>query len=111
MPSKRKDLQDVDIAQEYFSTFNIILGDDWVLTGSEAIRLYLKHIDRMDLLKFIPKDIDIFYLSNAPYSRKYIGNFSRLQDSPQRSMTFFTNELSFDMDTKANIPYFLIDGI
>ena len=94
----------------FVKLFNDSFLDNWILTGSEAIKLYLTHFKRLDLLTFIPNDIDIIYVANNLADRK-IGNFMRVQSSPQRSMTFRYEDLSFDISTQPTSNYYVIDGI
>lgn len=100
-----------DLNDIYFPLFNFYFGDDWVLTGSEAIKLYLQFIGRKDLMEFSPNDRDIFYLSNQLIPNKKFGEFQRVQSSPNRSMTFKYKELSFDVTIKPQIQYFNISGV
>lgn len=97
--------------KEYFSTFNIFFGTNWVLTGSEAIRLYLKHFHLTNLFEVRPKDRDVLYLSQQ-FTRKTLGEFIRKQTTIEKTITFTDKKgLSFDIILKTYIPYFVIDGV
>jgi hypothetical protein len=97
----------------FFSLFNSYFGDQWVLTGSEAVKLYLEYINRPQLLLFSPNDRDILYLHHGYFYKPSLDKFQREQNTPQRSMTFkHPNGLSFDVTVdNGPIEYFLINGV
>ena len=94
----------------YKTLFNSYFGNEWILTGSEAIKLYLNHFNRHDLLTFTPKDIDIIYIAKE-FTLPKVGDFSRMQSSPQRSMTFKYQDKLFDVSLQDSSYYYEIDGI
>ena len=94
----------------YKRLFDSYFGNDWILTGSEAIKLYLNHFNRPELLTFIPKDIDIIYMAKEFTSPK-VGDFLRETSSPQRSMTFKYQDKSFDVTLQNSSYYYEINGI
>lgn len=104
-----------------------VYDPNYVITGSGAVVLYLNHFNNLTNGKFneliagvrLPNDIDfLYYCRGTNYEpRRSIGKFSRLQDSPQRSVTYVFNSSdalpniikSFDMTCLSMIPYVLID--
>lgn len=97
--------------ETYLNTLKFF-GNDWILTGSEAIKQYLLFFDRKDLLTFEPNDVDIIYISNDIIYSKNIDGFERVQTSPNKSMTFKKGNLSFDVTTERGpISYYEINGL
>jgi len=97
--------------ETYLNTLTFF-GNDWILTGSEAIKQYLLFFDRKDLLTFEPNDVDIIYISNDMIYKKNIDGFEREQTSPNKSMTFKKGNLSFDVTTERGpINYYEINGL
>jgi hypothetical protein len=96
--------------QEFKNLFNSYFLDNWILTGSEAIKLYLIHFKRLDLLTFTPNDIDILYIEKELTNRS-IGNFTRVQSTIEKSMTFKYEDKSFDITIQPSSNYYIIDGI
>lgn len=96
--------------QEFKNLFNSYFLDNWILTGSEAIKLYLIHFKRLDLLTFTPNDIDILYIEKELTNRS-IGNFTRVQLTIEKSMTFKYEDKSFDITIQPSSNYYIIDGI
>ena len=104
-----------------------VYDPNYIITGSGAVVLYLNHFNNLTNGKFneliasvrLPNDIDfLYYCRGTNYEpRRSIGKFSRLQDSPQRSVTYVFNSSdalpniikSFDMTCLSMIPYVLID--
>jgi hypothetical protein len=97
--------------ESYLNTLKYF-GNDWILTGSEAIKQYLLFFDRKDLLTFEPNDVDIIYISNDMIYKTSIDGFERVQSSPNKSMTFKKGNLSFDVTTERGpIAYYEINGL
>ena len=97
---------------EFKGMFNAFFGSDWILTGSEAIKVYLEHFGRTDLLKFTPNDVDIIYINNDKIYRENFDGFVRKQSQAENSMTFVNGPKSFDITTtKGPVNYYEIDGI
>jgi hypothetical protein len=104
-----------------------IYDDNYVITGSGALILYLNYFNNLTEGKFnefitnvrIPNDVDfLYYCKGSNYeSSRIIGQFSRLQDSPQRSVTYVFNSRdvlpniikSFDLTCLSSIPYVSLD--
>jgi hypothetical protein len=111
----------------FLEELNQVYEADYVITGSGAIVLYLNYFNHLTNGKFndlissirVPNDIDfLYYCKGTDYeSRRTIGKFSRLQDSPQRSVTYgFSSQdalpniiKSFDLTCGSKISYVLID--
>jgi len=97
---------------EFKGMFNAYFGSDWILTGSEAIKIYLEHFGRTDLLKFTPNDVDIIYINNEKIYRDKFDGFLRKQSQAENSMTFVNGNKSFDITTtKGPVYYYEINGI
>lgn len=97
---------------EFKGMFNAFFGSDWILTGSEAIKVYLEYFERKDLLKFTPNDVDIIYVSNDKIYRDNFDGFKRKQSQAENSMTFENGPKSFDISTtKGPVYYYEINGI
>ena len=96
---------------DYIIRFNTFFGNNWILSGSQAIKLYLKHFKRDDLLTFNPNDVDILYINNDLIYQKNIDGFERVQERPERSLTFKKGNQSFDISIVKGSKYYEIDGI
>ena len=96
--------------KDYLNTFNNEFGSNWVITGSEAIKLFLIHFKRDDLLKFKPNDVDIIVANKDIIYKETIDGFKRQQSQPERSMTFKKDLKSFDVGTQDFINYYEING-
>ena len=96
--------------KDYLNTFNNEFGSNWVITGSEAIKLFLIHFKREDLLKFKPNDVDIIVANKDIIYKETIDGFKRQQSQPERSMTFKKDLKSFDVGTQDFVNYYEIDG-
>jgi hypothetical protein len=96
--------------KDYINTFNNEFGSNWVITGSEAIKLFLIHFKREDLLKFKPNDVDIIVANKDIIYKETIDGFKRQQSQPERSMTFKKDLKSFDVGTQDVINYYEING-
>ena len=93
--------------------FNIFFGNYWILTGSEAIKMYLNHF-KITEFDFPTNDVDIFYISKDSLTSRNIGKFTRKQDQVESSMTFENKETneSFDVTIMKNSRnYYEIDNI
>jgi hypothetical protein len=96
--------------KDFINTFNNEFGSNWVITGSEAIKLFLIHFKREDLLKFKPNDVDIIVANKDIIYKETIDGFKRQQSQPERSMTFKKDLKSFDVGTQDVINYYEING-
>jgi hypothetical protein len=93
--------------------FNIFFGNSWILTGSEAIQMYLNHFN-ITGFDFKTSDVDIFYVSKDQITSRTIGEFTRKQDQPETSMTFENknDNTSFDVTIMKNSKnYYEINNI
>jgi len=93
-------------------TLNYYLGkNEWVLSGSKAIKLYLEYCKLENSLR-APRDVDIIYINNQNLNPKNIGDFKPVQKSSENSMTFKKDDgLSFDIiETKKSKKYYEING-
>ena len=91
--------------------FNLHFDNNWILTGSEAIKKYLEHFN-ISKFDFPTNDVDIFYVSANELSSRMIGSYKRKQERPERSMTFSNDDSSFDISiVRRPLNYYLIDGI
>ncbi len=111
----------------FLEEINQVYDLNYVITGSGAVSLYLNYYNQLSNGRFndlisnmrIPNDIDfVYHCKGSDYEpRKKIGNFTRLQDSPQRSVTYEFDSLgefpsiikSFDLTCLGKISYSLID--
>jgi len=96
--------------KEFTELFNLYFGNNWILTGSEAIKIYLEHFQRGKLLTFIPGDVDIIVVQPNVITNQRIGNFTRKQSQPEKSMTFENGLKSFDVTTENGSSYYEING-
>ena len=91
--------------------FNLNFGNNWILTGSEAIKKYLEHFN-ISGYDFPTNDVDIYYLSNSDLSSSKIGPFHRKQERPESSMTFINGSSSFDITiVKRPLYYYFINNL
>jgi hypothetical protein len=116
-----------DWYDNYLKEINAIYDDIFIITGSGAVSIYLNYFNNLTGGKFnnlipnlrIPNDADfLYYCKGSNYeSRRKIKKYSRLQDSPQRSVTYEFNDLgifptyikSFDLTCLPKINYVNID--
>ena len=96
--------------KEFTDLFNSYFGNNWILTGSEAIKIYLEHFQRGKLLTFIPGDVDIIVVQTNVITSQRIGDFTRKQSQPEKSMTFENGVKSFDVTTESASSYYEING-
>jgi hypothetical protein len=96
--------------KEFTDLFNSYFGNNWILTGSEAIKIYLEHFQRGKLLTFIPGDVDIIVVQTSVITNQRIGDFTRKQSQPEKSMTFQNGLKSFDVTTESTSYYYEING-
>jgi hypothetical protein len=96
--------------QEYKELFTTVFGNNWIITGSEAIKLYLEFFQRGRLLTFMPNDVDIIVVQPDTYNFAKIGDYIRKQSQPEKSMTFIKEEKSFDISTQETASYYEING-
>jgi len=99
----------VDLKQ----TFDTFYGDNWILTGSEAIKKYLQHFNINDF-DFPTNDVDIFYVSINDFTMPIINGYKRKQENPTNSMTFINESInkSFDITVnKRSMYYYEINGL
>jgi len=96
---------------------NNYYDDKWILTGSSAILYLLYHNNIKDIL-IIPSDIDILLCSLDLINIKKIGNFNKIQDTPQRSATFLRNNINYnnvinkiDISLVQSIEYIKVNNI
>jgi hypothetical protein len=95
--------------------FNGFFGQNWILTGSDAIKKYLEHFGIVDDHPFVVNDIDIFLISREKtISERIFGPYTSVQQQPEKSKTFRneTNGSSFDVTViNSSKKYYEIDGI
>ena len=112
---------------DYLKEVNAVYDSDYIITGSGAVSIYLNYFNNLTNGKFnelipnlrIPNDVDfLYYCKGADYlSRRKINNYQRIQDTPQRSITFEFNALgafplfikTFDVTCLSKISYVQID--
>lgn len=93
--------------------FNRHFGQNWILTGSEAIQKYLDHFNITDF-KFTVNDVDIFYINNdSPnITETRFEDYIARQRTPEKSKTFSNGVSSFDITIlSSSHSYYEIDGI
>lgn len=93
---KRFQTQKGGLIEDYSRIFDIEFEDKWVLTGSEAVRIYAS---LLNLESPAPNDVDVLYASKKPFRENGFNGFQRIQSEPMRSMTFQNNTTgqSFDV--------------
>lgn len=93
--------------------FNLHFGQNWILTGSNAIQIYLDHFNITDF-KFPVNDVDIFYINNKLLyiTETRIGDYIAHQKTLEKSKTFSNDDTSFDVTIlSSSHSYYEIDGI
>ncbi len=83
-----------DLPMETIKThFNAIFGEDkWVISGSFAIYLLSNMLGIEQSAELEPNNIDIMYCRNTPIASSSFLGYTRVQNSPSRSVTFVSNE-------------------
>lgn len=107
----------------YLKELDDIYEDEFIITGSGSVNIYLNYFNSLTNGRFnelistlrIPNDADFVYCcKGSDYeNRRKIKNFSRLQDSPQRSVTYEFDDLgifptfikSFDLTCLPKLTY------
>jgi hypothetical protein len=93
--------------------FNRHFGQNWILTGSDAIQKYLDHFNITDF-KFTVNDVDIFYINNesSNITETRFEDYITRQKTPEKSKTFSNGVSSFDITIlSSSHSYYEIDGI
>jgi hypothetical protein len=90
------------LVEDYVRLFDGAFDNQWILTGSEAVRLLAEHFGIAHTLQ--PGDLDVVYVSPTPFRSRFVGNFARVQDEPMRSMTFEDAGRSFDLLVEQRSP-------
>ncbi len=90
------------LVEEYARLFDAAFDNQWILTGSEAVRLMAEHFGIPHTLQ--PGDLDVVYVSPMEFRGRYVGDFVRVQDAPGRSMTFAQGSRSFDLLVEQRTP-------
>jgi hypothetical protein len=93
--------------------FNRHFGQNWILTGSDAIQKYLDHFKITDF-KIRVNDVDILFVNNnSPnITETRFEEYVSTQRTPERSKTFSYGASSFDVTLVPNsFSYYEIDGI
>ena len=88
--------------KEIISLLNLQYPNNWILTGSVAVKLYLVYLNLQNLITFVTSDIDALIIKNSKLcnvDERIIGDYIRKQETPQRSVTFLNNinNSSFDI--------------
>jgi hypothetical protein len=98
------------LIEQYEGVFNS-LDDQWVLTGSEAVRLLTLHCGIADKYPIKPNDLDILYVGNEDDLGRYIGGFMR-KGPKGRSMTYENDSgRSFDINVESAVSYYVVNGV
>jgi len=98
-------LSDIDI--EILDLIKGKYGNDWVLTGSLAVDLYLQELGLNELRTFKTNDVDILYAKDSKLcniDERSFKDYNRVQDAPQRSVTFSNGINSFDVNCVKRLP-------
>ena len=100
-------LSNADIS-EIFKLLNSTYLNNWILTGSYAIKMYISNFNLSHVLDV--NDIDVLLLKNndklCNIDESSIGDYVRKQTSPQRSVTFinkYNKNKSFDVTCVSKI--------
>jgi hypothetical protein len=110
------------------SDINRVYSPDYIITGSAAVAIYLHHYNKLTdgalncLFELLPRpnDVDFVYVckGTAYIPTKKIGNYTRVQEASQRSVTYRFNESvpikpliisSFDLTCVASVKYSVVD--
>jgi hypothetical protein len=93
---------------------NSMFEDKWILTGSEAVRLYADYLGLGQHYPIAPRDVDIMYVHQGEFRDNNFFGFQRVQANPGRSMTFRnpTTGREFDVTlTRGPLSYYEINGV
>ena len=96
-----------DIDTQIINLIKSTYGNDWVLTGSLAVDLYLQKLGLVKLRTFKTNDVDILYGKDSKLcniDERSFGEYRRIQDAPQRSVTFSNGINSFDVNCVKRLP-------
>ena len=103
----QKSYQKGGLIETYAALFDSYFGTDWILTGSEAVRLLAEHFGIGHTIA--PSDLDVLVVSKDMFYRDRIGSFVRTVDTPMRSMTFQDPAgRSFDLMTVPKETYVVV---
>jgi len=104
-----------EINNEIIKLVNISYGNNWLLTGSLAIIKYQKALGISSGL--VANDVDILIVCQGRSNlwnieATEIGNYKKVQETIEKSVTFKNGNNSFDVTCIGNLPkYNIIDGI
>lgn len=110
----RRRLQRGGLIENYQAMFNDMFGDNWVLTGSEAVRLYLEYLGLARFYAVQPNDVDIIFVHRGEFRDNNFYGFQRQQARVERSMTFRNpaTRQSFDVTIQPTpASYYEINGV
>lgn len=113
MQSRRR-VQRGGLIENYQAMFNDLFGDNWVLTGSEAVRLYLEYLGLTPYYSVQPNDVDIIFVHRGEFRDNNFYGFQRQQARVERSMTFRNpaTQRSFDVNVQPTpASYYEIYGV
>ncbi len=90
------------LVEEYETTLNSMFGRQWIITGSEAVRLLTIYHNLASKYPITPGDVDVIYVHNDLFYATEDDDFNGyrpVQKRPTQSMTFENEETgrSFDM--------------
>jgi hypothetical protein len=112
----KPDLRSKDeINNEIIQLVNISFGNTWLLTGSLAIIKYQKALGISSDL--VANDVDILKICEGHHKlwnikKKIIGRYIRVQQTPEKSVTFKNGNNSFDVTCISELlTHNIIDGI
>lgn len=101
----------MEIINNYKDLFNSYFGDDYIITGSVAIRIFCEKLDIKTELN--SNDIDILYVNKSLLYNKNIGEFTRKFECPTHSLKFINNKTkeSIDITTVTSSNYCIINNL
>ena len=102
------------LIENYQAMFNDLFEDRWVLTGSEAVRLYNEYLGLGQFYHVQPNDVDIIFVHRGEFRDNNFYGFQRRQDRVTRSMTFENpvTQQSFDVTVQPTPAlYYEINGV
>ncbi len=100
--SRRNHGQKGGLIEDYSRLFDATFGNEWILTGSEAVRILAEHFGIPHTLR--PSDLDVVYVSPTEFRSRFVGDLERVQNAPGRSMTFAREGRSFDLLVEQRTP-------